>query len=269
MVYTELNRLSHFADEVYNSDKYHIVSMLGKDVFKSHFTNSINFEQQAELENAYESLRQHFPLDNMSILNAFHDEILINLASIQTNDQVSRYFQYIKSKMKLISDLVNMGLAAEAIKNLYESRANSYEEDRLRGKYSDVISRYISYCSSIIQHFEFYHEVIDKYAPGISPASESFDMDIDKNSHRLLLLHKLGIFETLYNSHFQHLGAVRFSRLIATILGIDGGKHEGFRPTVNDLISEILKPNSKKSVQTPAAEAKINAFLTELGVKVD
>jgi uncharacterized protein YozE (UPF0346 family) len=94
-----------------------------------------------------------------------------------------------------------------------------------------------------------------------------FSHDLIANTHRLVLLYKLGLFDTLYDQYYGHLGILKFTKLIATILGIPEDKHKSFKKSLSDFITETyLKKTQPKTVQTDTLEKKVNAFLTEIGL---
>ncbi|TKC01246.1 hypothetical protein [Pedobacter cryotolerans] len=122
----------------------------------------------------------------------------------------------------------------------------------------------------LLVEVETLNKIVD-YAKGlISPTEEVvFDHDITANTHKLILLHKLGLFKVLYDNHRGELGNIRFAKLLGTLLGVDPDpkKQEGFRKSVDDYTTEtFLKKNAPKTVERPAAIKKVNAYLAELGL---
>lgn len=198
----------------------------------------------------------------------------LNIVNINSQDQVYRYLKHTSDGLKKASNIVWGGLFCAAILKGRQDLKPNIDSDyfdfpishRQEGKALNIVDKYLSICLTIYYLYRSYQKRIESKLP--AEPSLLFKHEITANTHKLLTLYKTGVFEALYNKYYQHLGAVKFSRLIASIIGIDADKHEGFRPSVNELIKEMLNPNNKKIVRTEAAELKVNAFLTELGIDV-
>lgn len=196
------------------------------------------------------------------------EEINSNVVNIAGDGQVKRYLEYIKQKLIVTKELTEglldyNKLNEQRVKMLcYNTAKNGGVDDDLH-VLNPITDLRIAYLG-VVNDLERVMECIDEHlTPQQNPVFES---DILKNTHKLLLLHKTGVFEAVYTKYYQHLGSVKFSRLIATMIGVEPDKHDGFRPSVNDMIKEMLSPGSKKVIQTSSAEGKVNAFLSEIGL---
>jgi len=198
------------------------------------------------------------------------NEIRLNLAGIESEPQLKRYLDFIYQRLVTAQDLIREEVGYHEL-----SSAEILLQEIESGRH--LIGNKIKLSNSLLQLklsglavIEQLQEVLD-YINQLLYPDQNLDYsenqhDITANSHRLLLLHKLGYFEPLFNAHYNVLGAVKFSRLIATLLGIPKDNHEGFRPSVTNLISTIGNKMPANRIKNRAAENKVNAYLTELGL---
>ncbi len=227
----------------------------------------INTDKARSIDDSRHKLSSYFPLTQM--FTDVVSEIDLNVANIGTSEQVTRYLKYLRTELMRTHYFLSLSLGYEWImENLeelpFEYIPDSFSLSPITSNKDEAIALYLSECLNIANSYLEIDEYVDTLLNPDQPLT--FDEEITANSHKLILLHKTGGFEPLYRSYYQQLGAVRFAKLIASIVGVDPSKHDGFRPTVNGLIKEILKPDSKKSIQTDAAQEKVASFLRTIGI---
>jgi hypothetical protein len=91
---------------------------------------------------------------------------------------------------------------------------------------------------------------------------------LTSDRHKLILLHKLGLFEILkdryMNPNQPEMLLEDFAELIAVLID---AKSDNFRSEVGKLKNEIDAPKKPKLVQTPSAIKKVNSFLASIGLQ--
>jgi hypothetical protein len=213
-------------------------------------------------------------------------EIDLNIANLSSQDSVLRYLRYLDSRLSTFMDIFKdstyytyLGYYADQFhmtdiqKTLLAQPfdpANPSEEEYVYGRsyHDDPLSIYIRKLTYVVGNYEEIQDYLTDQIKLINPKHEpNIEIELTANTHKLLLFHKLGMLEPLYTKYRSHIGVVRFAKLIGTLLGIPEDKHESFRKSLDDFITEtFLKPGNKKTVGTPAAERKVDAYLTEIGL---
>lgn len=206
-------------------------------------------------------------------------EIDLNIANISTADQVTRYLKYLKKENLVTIDILKEYTYYHYIK---QSRID-FDEFEFTGKetvlldgsivrssrslHKDALSRFLSSCMTLVGHYED----LDKYIqnllnPEKEDESNEIQHNLDATSHRLVMLHKLGIFEALYKQHYTSIGTGGFAKLIGQILNVQKEGLESLRSDIGKLLNELNDPQRKPLVQTKPAIKAVNATLAEIGI---
>jgi hypothetical protein len=265
--YIKFNKWNDVARKVDNSlDPFHVTG-LDRSNPMSVFLKRMTEDQAYIIDDLRNSLSSSFPLTE--IFTDVVSEIDLNVANIGTTEHVSRYLKHVRTELKRTHHFLALALSYEFIMENLEELPFEYVADPFSvlpvvSRKNEVVELYFFQCLNIVNAYLEIDEYVDSLLNPEQPLI--LDEEITANTHKLIVLHKTGGFEPLYHSYYQQLGAVRFAKLIATILGVDPRKHDGFRPSVNGLIKEILKPDSKKSVQTEPAVEKVDYFLRTIGI---
>jgi hypothetical protein len=270
--------------------------------FREGIPNSLNEDDNTKIMAAADEIDT---LLNDNIFYDLHDEIDLNVVHIGTNDGVIRYLTHLKEQARHFREMLEAyfdfdyyasaeskieerewltagrreykafmtGIVAKVVPGGYYLTDEEHRErERLKANI-DVVSDPVgylldTYLSSIKKCRELYTK-IDDHIQAIENPNRSivYEHELIANTHKLILFHKMDLFEPLYTKYRAHIGVVRFAKLIGTLLGIPEDKHESFRKSLDDFITEtFLKPTNKKTVATPAAERKVDAYLTEIGL---
>jgi len=150
-----------------------------------------------------------------------------------------------------------------------EFQAKGYGSLKIK-EYGDKgpIGNYLRTCVHICHSYmSLLDDVIEREGNEQELKDIILDISLSANTHRLILLDKLGLLEPLYTKYHNTLGIVRFTNLVGTILGIPAAEYSGLKKSLSDFITETyLKPSAKKTVQTNTADRKVSAYLTGLGL---
>jgi len=217
-------------------------------------------------------------------------EIDLNVAAIPSKEQLKRYLTQILGRAFVMLNEVKFQLCYDLLViskiNFLETvpkNSNMPEEEevilKMRGRqlptdenlvHDDIVSVYLHSCFQICTVFDmvfnYINEELNKYKyPQEKPTQ--IIHGLTAISHRLLLNYRYGNLKSLFEEKHNLLETGKFAHLVGTMLGVPEEKQQGFRKTLHDFYNETyLRPKSKKTVQTPAAERKVNAYLAELGL---
>lgn len=216
-------------------------------------------------------------LMGLDILN----EVQLNIANISNDDQVKRYLSFLIDCLTTMLELCRSYLPNDLM-DIQTSRMIIYEQTKL-GNTRDDVKRYfrfndptmeikVTHLSIIEKIDELKGYIIDKLQLEkilSSNEDENMQYDLTANTHKLILMYRLGLFDTLYEKHYGHLGPGKFAKLIGTLIGVEQSKskQESFKKSVDDFINETyFKKQIKKTVESVTAVRKVHAYLTEIGL---
>jgi hypothetical protein len=266
IIYTDFNKWNQTARNV--NDRFNPIKVTGlSEESWSAFTIKVTVEKARAIDDVRHELADLLPV--MQLFTDVVSEIDFNIANISSLDQTTRYLKYLKNELHRTKLFLSSTLAYEWILDNTDDLPFDLDGDTLAttpyiSKQDEAIEQYLSQC---IRTINAYTEIEDHVDTLLNPDQPLIlGAELTANTHKLILLHRLGVFEPIYEQYYQQLGAVRFAKLIATILGIDPEKHEGFRPSVNEMIKEIIKPNGRKSLQNDKAARAVDVFLAEIGI---
>lgn len=254
--------------EAYNYAKSNSV-----EIIKTNTVNKIGFGDKKTTDVAFwcNSLFNRLP-DHL-ITNEILTEIDTNILEIKTTREKLDYLVKLITNISCLILLLEKSLQThpeftpEGTPN-YDKEIHQLTLKKLkseRDKY--LLQPYYIHLLALIQVFE---EML-KYIANINiEKSEDFiiENEIKVANHRLLLLHKLDLFQPLYKNYHNVLGPKKFATLIKTLLGIpeEEVKSDTFRKTVEYFKNEVNGKVIPKPIITGEASKKVNAFLVELGV---
>lgn len=220
-------------------------------------------------------------------------EFDLNIANLPSKEQAERYIRYLRKRLNLFVEIAEDGLGYNWIqesKTLFRNKYEPFTDEHLEllrsGRYilspdviekadTGIIARYLDVCMRLPEAYKELRHMLDdaegeitgKTTPPIENENSATESTLSKNTHKLLLLHRLGLFEPLYDKYHQELGIVRFTNLIGTLLGIPQEEHASFKKSLTDFITEgFLRPNSPKTVERPRAVRSVDTYLTSLGL---
>lgn len=296
--------LNELAEKVYQSEKL-VPEQMYQGAYYSFKTNSppsFSSEEEKALITAANKIDYHFE----DCFFYAQNEIEFNLANIPADENVLRYLKYLQGKLQHLLEMLEAYFDFEAyrteeeriMRNMWfgtgrpefrefqkylaekanESAKEGYKlTEEEHEKYSslkanvevvkyDALGYLLKSYVSNIRKCRYLKEFVQANLTPEKPLI--FKVDLDKNTHRLLLMYKTGVFEALYDKYHNHLGAVKFSRLISSMIGLEPDKHEGFRPSVTGLIKEMNNKKAVNIIQTETATIQVNSFLSELGIEL-
>lgn len=272
--YDQFNKWTTAAKDLNSTFDPFVVADLQKyDKLLYVFAGRLSKEHADAIDDYNWRLRETLPL--LTIFSDVAREINLNTANIHTQDQLDRYLTYLKKELRLTIIFLSMTLQYEKIIEHRDDLIPEWDPNdldvitdtpvRISAKPEYAAPNYIERCVNTVNTFKELSEYIDRLLFPDQPLK--LNNELEANTHRLLLLHELGLFEPLFKAHYKTLSAVRFSKLIATLIGVPKGSHEGFRPSVSELINSInKKQHTDNGIKTAAAVNRVNAFLSEIGI---
>ncbi|MFN0291214.1 hypothetical protein [Pedobacter helvus] len=200
--------------------------------------NSLNFE-----DNRKNYLQRIF--DNLNIYYKFQFTELNRLANIH-----KEYNPSLHNDEEPISIFINM------------YKTDSYIDNCTIGEYIIIFLFHIySHLQIIINKVEFELNVVSRLL-------FLNDTEILPNSHKLIILHKLGLFEPLIKIKDEHqLSTNDFTELVGNIFGLhEKGNLNGFRKALSSFQVEIMKKDYPIEVLTPKGKKETDKYLKNIGI---
>eukprot|EP00388_Colpodella_angusta_P003002 GDKJ01010682.1.p3 GENE.GDKJ01010682.1~~GDKJ01010682.1.p3 ORF type:complete len:309 (-),score=11.72 GDKJ01010682.1:2532-3458(-) len=256
--------------DFYDSDQYSYYLHAYTD--ESHFLKYLHKETQfcsrlLELEKQILNFFEYEKIYDLVI-----NEIDENIIKFTNELQYKRYLEFLSKKNEELVSYLYEKLNIEWI--LYHRPEVAITKPIAEGHLiqipvlRDKLSAFIRVLLSIYEVFQKLEEYIEKlhFSGSWNPEEKlSITHHLSANNHKLLLLHRLGIFEPLMEKA-KHLTDMQFGILICEIIGADEKSRESMKREAKKLKNEINKSTKKIEIQNTKALNQVNAFLTEIGL---
>jgi hypothetical protein len=241
------------------------------DEFVSFITGGIPevFNDQLHLlQEAVETLRENFIYGPK--FSPLHEEIELNIANISSADQVRRYLGYVRKQVEYFiwrASFLSCDLIEVHRRDLIpQFRSKTSSPVKLNPNINVGLDEYLFTCLLVYYLLKEVLDTIDEnYKDFLNPEPPFvLHHGVEAITHKLLLLHRLGLFTPLMDS-CKHLNDTKFGILICQIIGEGKGSHDTMRKEAKKLKNEINNTTKNIMIQNGDALNAVNALLTEIG----